>query len=162
MSLRLLDSLTTTLWCPGSVFVSGVFYRVTPLLLSRSFYRPSARCDILCWPSSALHIASHHVSLEEMQKQTQTIVAVDSFLLSSVGVSFLFIVIICLFLAALGLRCCCGERGPLSRCSVQASRCCDFSCCGAYAPGQAGFSSCGMRAPQLQITGSVAPWLAGP
>ena len=55
-----------------------------------------------------------------------------------------------LLLATWGLHCRAqafssyGERGLLSSCSVQASRCNDFSCCGAQAPGYVVFRSCCM------------------
>ena len=54
-----------------------------------------------------------------------------------------------LFLTVLGLCCCaqafstCGEQGLLFS---QASYCCGFSCCRAWAVGCAGFSSCGLWA----------------
>lgn len=56
----------------------------------------------------------------------------------------------------LGLHCCtwtsfsCGEWGPLSRCSVQASQCDDFSCCSEWALRYADFSGCGWPAPELE------------
>ena len=39
----------------------------------------------------------------------------------------------------------CEEQGLLSGCGVQASHCCGFSCCGAWALGSAVFSSCSSR-----------------
>ena len=56
-----------------------------------------------------------------------------------------FIITIPLFLVVPGLCCfvgffsSCGEQGLLSSCSVQASHCSDFSCCGAWALGHVGF-----------------------
>ena len=53
-----------------------------------------------------------------------------------------FPLVICLFLAALGLRCFIflvwASQGLLSSCGSQASHCAGFSCCGAWAPGHAG------------------------
>ena len=61
-----------------------------------------------------------------------------------------FPLVICLFLAALGLRCfislVLARQGLISSCGVQASHCAGFSCCGALAPGH---------------TGLVAPWHVG-
>ena len=55
-----------------------------------------------------------------------------------------YLLIICLFLAALGLHCCawaffsCGEWELLSSCNALASRCCNFSSCRAQALGYVG------------------------
>ena len=61
----------------------------------------------------------------------------------------LFVVVVYLFSAALGLCCLavssCGEWGLFCRCGAQASHCDGFSCRRAQAPGHAGFSSCGTR-----------------
>ena len=43
-----------------------------------------------------------------------------------------------------------GERGLLSSCGVQASRCHGFSCFAAWAHGHTGFSHCDTRAPLLR------------
>ena len=65
-------------------------------------------------------------------------------------------------MAVLGLHCCaqafssCGKQGPPSNLSVWVSHCSGSSCCGAQAPGLAGFSSCSMWAQQL-CTDSAAP-----
>ena len=67
----------------------------------------------------------------------------------------------CLFLAVLGLRCCvvffssCDEQGLLSNCCAQASHCGDF-CCGAWALGRMGFSSCGSQALKHRLSRSGA------
>ena len=54
--------------------------------------------------------------------------------------------------AVLCLRCSRGlaKQGLLCGCRAQASCCSGFSCCGAWTPGHAGFSSCGPRAQLLQ------------
>ena len=62
------------------------------------------------------------------------------------------LLILPLFLAALGLCCCtwtfssCWEWGLLSSCEAQASCCGGFSHCGSWALGHAGFSNCGAQA----------------
>ena len=65
-------------------------------------------------------------------------------------------------LAALSLCCCaqafssCGEQKLLSSSSAWAPHCGVFCCCGAWALGHAGFSSCSVCAQQLQPPGSRA------
>ena len=60
----------------------------------------------------------------------------------------------------LGLCCCLGffssggQQGLLSSCSTQASHCCDFSCCRAWALGHAGFQSLS------RVRFFVTPWTA--
>ena len=59
----------------------------------------------------------------------------------------------------LGLFPSCGEQELLSSCDVPASYCGGFSCCGAWALGCLGFSSCSRAEAQyLWCTGLVAPW----
>ena len=59
-----------------------------------------------------------------------------------------------IFLTVLGLGCCTGfSLGLFSTCSVRASRCGGFSCCGAQALGHTGFSS---WAPGLCSTGLIS------
>ena len=48
--------------------------------------------------------------------------------------------------------------GLLSSCSVKVSHCGGFSCCRAWAPGRVGFSSCSLRAQELELTSLVALW----
>ena len=43
----------------------------------------------------------------------------------------------------------CGEQGLLSSWRALSSHCSSFSCCGAQAPGWAGFDSCGVLVPRL-------------
>ena len=65
---------------------------------------------------------------------------------------FIFSKFLCIYSAVLGLHCCagafssCGEQGLLSSWGAQASPFSGFSCCRAWALGQAGFSSCSSRA----------------
>ena len=65
---------------------------------------------------------------------------------------FCFVLIIYLFMTALGLRCCtrafskCGQRGLLYSCSILASHCSGFACCRAQALGLSCFNSCASRA----------------
>ena len=69
-----------------------------------------------------------------------------------------FFVVVCLFLALLGLHCCaqafsgCGEPGLLPSCNAQASHCGGFLCQGARAPGA--------LAQQLWCAGLAAVWHA--
>ena len=55
----------------------------------------------------------------------------------------------------------CGELGPLSSCSAQASHCGSFSCCRAWALGCTGFSSCGFWVLEHRLN-SVARGLVAP
>ena len=71
------------------------------------------------------------------------------------------------FVAACGLFSSCGEQRLLSNCSVWASHCSDFSCCGAQALEHNRLSSCGARALEhnrLSSCGAralVTPWHVG-
>ena len=94
--------------------------------------------------------------------------------LGCVPLSFFFFFLRCMYLslAVLGLHCwawafsSCGEQGLLPSCSVWASYCRGFPCCGAQAPGCVGFSgsanglSCLWNLPRPGIK-PVSPALAG-
>ena len=73
---------------------------------------------------------------------------------SSLNRVFCFVLIIYLFMTALGLRCCtrafsnCGQWGLVYSCGVLASHCSGFSCCGAQTLGLSCFSSCASWALQ--------------
>ena len=56
----------------------------------------------------------------------------------------------------LGLFNSCGEWGPVSSCSTQASHCGGFFCCGTRALGHMGFSNCNTWTQKLQFLDSRA------